>query len=160
METDSNTHHPQPSNRFALVAAVHLFLLSDDRVLLSRRYNTGYEDGSFSVVAGHLDGGETVIAAAIREAQEEAGITLAPDDVSVVGVMHRRSDDERVDFFVAARCWAGAIVNREPDKCDVLAWYPLDDLPPNMVPYVRRALDNFRQSRWFDSYGWPNTFVT
>ena len=146
-----------PSNRFALVAAVHLFLLSDDRVLLSRRYNTGYEDGSFSVVAGHLDGGETVIAPAIREAQEEAGITLAPDDVSVVGVMHRRSDDERVDFFVAARRWAGEIVNREPDKCELLAWYPLDHLPPNMVPYVRRALDNFRRGRWFDSFGWPAT---
>ncbi len=145
-----------PSNRFALVAAVHLFLLADDSVLLLRRFNTGYEDGNFSVVAGHLDGGETVIAAAIREAQEEAGITIVPADLSVVGVMHRLSDDERVDFFVAARRWTGDIVNREPDKCDLLAWYALDGLPPNVVPYVRRALDNFRRGRWFDLFGWPD----
>jgi NADH pyrophosphatase NudC (nudix superfamily) len=52
--------------------AVHLFLLRGEKVLLQRRYQTGYEDGRYSVIAGHLDGGDTVIAAAVREASEEA----------------------------------------------------------------------------------------
>ncbi|MBI5877536.1 MAG: NUDIX domain-containing protein [Chloroflexi bacterium] len=146
---------PHNHTRFALVAAVHLFLRSGERVLLSRRFNTGYEDGNFSVVAGHLEGGETVVAAAIREAREEAGIEIAPADLAVVGIMHRMSNDERVDFFVAAQRWSGEIVNREPDKCDLLAWFPLDGLPPNVIPYVRRALDNYQAGRWFDTFGWP-----
>lgn len=152
--------------RFKLVSAVHLFLIRDGQVLLLRRFNTGYEDGNYSVVAGHLNGGEEVKAAAIREAREEVGIEIAPQDLQVVGVMHRKSNDERVDFFLTATSWAGEIINREPDKCDRLAWFDMDKLPANMVPYVRRALDNcadeyiradgcIRQGQWFDSFGWP-----
>lgn len=141
--------------RFRLLAAVHLFLLRDDAVLLLRRFNTGYEDGNYSVIAGHLDGDEDVIAATIREAREETGIMLSPEDVTVVGVMHRKAADERVDFFLVAARWTGDIRNAEPEKCDALTWFPRDALPENTVPYVRRALDNERSGRWFDRYGWP-----
>ena len=152
------------SHRVRLLSAVHLFLLRDDKVLLLRRLNTGYEDGNYSVVAGHLDGGEEVVTAAIREAREEAGIVLAPGDMQVVGVMHRNAEQERVDFFVVSRSWSGNIVNVEPDKCDDLAWFDLDHLPANTVTYVRRALELVKAglSRprgdgiWFDSFGWGN----
>ncbi len=96
-----------------------------------------------------------MIAAAVREAREETGIVIAPEDVAVVGVMHRKATDERIDFFVVASRWAGAIHNAEPEKCDALTWFPLDALPDNLIPYVRRALDNCRNGRWFDSFGWP-----
>jgi 8-oxo-dGTP diphosphatase len=72
----------------------------------------------------------------------------------VVGVMHRRAADERIDFLLVASRWAGTIANMEPDKCDALAWFPVDHLPANVVPYVRRALDNYRCGRWFESCGW------
>jgi 8-oxo-dGTP diphosphatase len=134
--------------------AVHLFLVKGSEVLLLRRYHTGYEDGNYSVVAGHLDGGEEVKAAAIREAEEEAGIRIASEDLRVVGVMHRQSTDERVDFFVVANRWAGAVTNREPHKCDELSWYDMDRLPENIIPYVRQALENYRHGVWFDSFGW------
>lgn len=140
--------------RFELVSAVHLFLLREGKVLLARRCNTGYEDGKYSVVAGHLEGDEQVKAAMMREAREEVGIEIAADDLQVVGVMHRRSNDERIDFFLTASRWSGEIANREPDKCDRLAWFGLDDLPENTIPYVRRALANFRQGKWFDTFGW------
>ena len=139
---------------YRLVAAVHLFLIRDGKVLLLRRCNTGYEDGQYSLIAGHLDGDEEVTAAMIREAREEAGIEIAPENLRVVGVMHRKSTEERIDFFLAATAWSGEITNREPDKCDQLAWFDLDRLPENVIPYVRRALDNYRYGRWFDSFGW------
>jgi 8-oxo-dGTP pyrophosphatase MutT (NUDIX family) len=146
------------SGQFRHVVAVHLFLLRDDEVLLLRRANTGYADGQYSVVAGHLDGDETVQAAARREAQEEAGIAIAPDDIEIVGVLQRRADtpgdDERIDFFVVARRWAGVVRNAEPLKCDDLSWFPLDRLPGNIVPYVRHALDNYRRGTIFDTLGW------
>ncbi|MGD8245051.1 MAG: NUDIX domain-containing protein [Anaerolineae bacterium] len=142
------------SERFKLISTVHLFLFRQGRVLLLRRRGTGYEDGNYSVVAGHLNGDEQVEAAAIREAREEAGIEIAPHDLDVVGVMHRRSDDERIDFFLTARSWSGQVANKEPDKCDHLAWFDTDALPENVIPYVRRALENTRHGRWFDSFGW------
>jgi ADP-ribose pyrophosphatase YjhB (NUDIX family) len=91
--------------RFPL--AVHIFFIRGGSVLLLRRFNTGYEDGNYSVPAGHLEGDETVVQAAIREAREEIGVELRPDEVAVVGTMHRKSGDERVDFFVVASVWTG-----------------------------------------------------
>jgi 8-oxo-dGTP diphosphatase len=140
--------------RPAFPSAVHIFMLRGDDVLLLRRFNTGYEDGNYSVVAGHLDGGEQVTAAASREIWEEVGVSIAPDALEVVGVMHRLSNDERIDFFLVATHWAGEVSNREPALCDHLGWFGLDHLPANVVPYVRRALGNYRCGRWFDSFGW------
>jgi 8-oxo-dGTP diphosphatase len=140
--------------KFKLPSAVHLFLIRDGHVLLLRRFNTGYEDGKYSVIAGHLNGDEEIKAAMIREAREEAGIEISPLDLEVVGVMHRKSNDERIDFFLAATSWSGEITNREPDKCDQVAWFDMDELPENVIPYVRRALDNYRRGVWFDSFGW------
>ena len=142
------------TDRFRLVSAVHIFLIREGKVLLLRRFNTGYEDGNYSVVAGHLNGDEEVKAAAIREAREEVGIRIAPGDLRVVGVMHRKSNDERIDFFLTATAWSGEVTNLEPDKCDRLAWFDVQDLPQNVIPYVRRALDNYRRGQWFDSFGW------
>ena len=112
-------------------------------MLLLRRFHTGYEDGNYSVSAGHIDGGESVKSAAIREAEEECSIRIAPEDLQVIGVMHRRSRDERIDFFLMTSRWEGAIANAEPDKCDDLRWYPLSQLPDNVIPYVKYALENY-----------------
>lgn len=140
--------------RFKLISAVHMFLIRDKSVLLLRRLNTGYEDGNYSVPAGHLDGGEKVKSAAIREAKEECGISISPEDLEIVGVMHRQSSDERIDFFLAATNWVGDITNTEPHKCDDLSWYSIDDLPENVIPYVKHALDNYRNGIWFSDFGW------
>jgi len=133
---------------------VHLLFLRGDQILIARRRNTGYRDGEYSVPAGHLDGGETVLTAGVREAREEVGLELDQAQLEFVGVMHRLEDDERVDFFVRVRTWSGEPVNNEPDKCDDLRWADLASLPENMVPYVRRAIGNHLNGRLFDEYGW------
>ncbi len=146
------------AERFKCAVAVHLFLLRADTILLLRRANTGYADGQYSVVAGHLDGNESVYAAIQREATEEAGIHIALPDLTVVGVMHRNAetatDREGIDFFLTARQWSGTVRNTEPAKCDDLSWFALDHLPPNTVPYVRQAISNFQAGIFFDTLGW------
>jgi 8-oxo-dGTP diphosphatase len=139
---------------FMMPVAVHLFLLKGTEILLLRRYNTGYEDGNYSVPAGHVDGNEEVKHAAIREAQEECGIAIDEADLQVVGVMHRKSAEERIDFFLATTRWSGEITNTEPDKCDELVWVDIQQLPANMIPYVRQAIHNYQSGEWFDSFGW------
>jgi 8-oxo-dGTP diphosphatase len=138
--------------RFPVTA--HIFLLREGKVLLLRRFNTGFEDGNFSVVAGHLDGNETVRQAAMREAREEVGIRLDPQDLEVIGVMQRRSDEERIDFFLASHSWQGEPSNCEPNKCDDLMWAAPDHLPPNTIPYIRQALMNFQSGNWYSEFGW------
>lgn len=133
---------------------VHLFFIRENKILIARRSNTGYRDGEYSVPAGHLDGNETVIAAGMREAQEEIGVRIETGGMTFSSVMHRIEGDERVDFFVQVHKWQGEIVNAEPDKCDDLRWVDLDNLPENTIPYVRSAIANHLSGIPFDEFGW------
>jgi 8-oxo-dGTP diphosphatase len=141
---------------FALHGAVYILFIRDGQLLLLRRTNTKYENGKLGLVAGKLDGGEDVLAAAVREAWEESGVKVEPADLAVVGVMHRSSDaGEWVDFFLRANRWEGEFVNNEPDQCSELVWAPVDALPEDMIPHVRKAVDNvLLQGTFYEGYGW------
>lgn len=142
------------TTRATFPTTVHLFFFREDQVLLIRRFNTGFADGQYSVPAGHLDGGETVIAAAAREAQEEVGVSLNAECIQFSHVMHRMDGEERVDFFVNVSHWNGEPINAEPEKCDEIRWVCVDDLPENTIPYIRQALSNHRNGIKFDEFGW------
>ena len=140
--------------RTTFPVAVHLLFFREDQVLLLRRFNTGYADGQYSVPAGHLDGGETVVEAARRESQEETGLRIEASQIAFSSVIHRNEGDERIDFFVHIHEWQGDPVNAEPEKCDELRWVHLDELPDNVIPYVRKAIQNHRDGIPFDIFGW------
>jgi ADP-ribose pyrophosphatase YjhB (NUDIX family) len=138
-----------------VVPAVHLLLLKDRRVLLARRANTGYEDGKWSVPAGHLDGGESVRQAAVREASEEVGAELDLGNVRFAHVMHRRKpDEERVDFFVLCERWVGPVRIAEPEKCTELTWATATDLPYDTIPYVRHGIERALAGDPYSEFGW------
>jgi len=154
---DANLTARDWRQRHALVPAVYVFLVRDGRVLLTRRRNTGFQDGKLSTIAGHVEPDEGVVGCAVREAREEAGVELDPADLAVATTMHRRTgepDHERVDFFLVVERWTGEPVNREPGKCSELVWAPLDALPDDVIPYVRRALEDARRGVHFDTWGW------
>ena len=141
--------------RFKLVVAVHLILIENGKILLLRRYNTGYEDGNYSVVAGHIDGNESVIKAMQREAMEEAGIKIKEEDLEIAHVMHRKTPNrESIDYFLTCKNYDGKITIMEKDKCDELEFYPLDNLPTNVIPYVRKGIEDSQNSIPFSIYGW------
>ncbi len=140
--------------RFKLIPEVHLFMIKEGKILLLLRENTGYEDGKYSVVAGHLDGNESITAAMVREAWEEAGLIIHPDNLKFVHVMHRKSDQERLSFFFVPEIWEGEPINMEPDKCGELNWYPLQSLPENMIPYVKLALQHYLNNIFYSEFNW------
>jgi len=140
--------------RFKTISAIHLFFIKNDQVLLSRRYNTGYQDGSYSVPAGHVEEGESVIQAGVREALEEVGVRLSEGDLEFGHVMHRKSDRVSLDFFFICRNWHNEPLNCEPEKCDELRWVPLKQLPTNTIPYVVTALEKALNGEKYSELGW------
>ncbi|MFA7315627.1 MAG: NUDIX domain-containing protein [Candidatus Paceibacterota bacterium] len=140
--------------KFKLIPAVHLILIKDNKVLLLRRFNTGYEDGNYSVPAGHLDGNESATSAMAREALEEACVRINSKDFEVVHVMHRKAETERVDFFLVAKNYEGELKIGEVNKCDDLSWFPLNGLPNNMVPYVRYGIECYQNHIFYSEFGW------
>ncbi|MCF6275412.1 MAG: NUDIX domain-containing protein [Robiginitomaculum sp.] len=145
--------------RHKIIHASYLALLKDSKILLLRRHNTGYEDGNYSMIAGHVDPGETFIQCMIREAEEEAGILLKPEDLHMAHLMHRNSsatkNNERVDVFFTAENWVGEITNKEPRKCDDLSWFDLEDIPENIIPYIMQAIRGIKNGIYYSEYGWP-----
>ena len=140
--------------RFKLIMEVYLVLLRQGQVLLLLRANTGYEDGNYSLIAGHVDGDETARQAMVREAQEEAGITIVPDDLRLVHVAHRRAEDERLAIFFTTDRWQGEPSNCEPHKCDDMGWFGLDAMPANMVGYVRDIIGQVQRGENYSEPGW------
>ena len=138
--------------RFAVVPAAYLLLLrgegADLEVLLQLRGpRTTYKPGHWATAAaGHVELGETVFAAAAREADEELGIRVDAGDVTALCAMQRTlpgvSDpvEQRVDFFLTTRTWSGDPSVREPEKCSALAWHRPSALPEPMVPHERVLL--------------------
>lgn len=142
--------------RFKLTPAVYLVLRRQNQVLLLQRANTGYQDGKYGLVAGHLDGDEVATEAMAREAKEEAGITINPADLRFVHLVHRLNRNEvgqeRVDIFFETRKWGGDIVNTEPHKCSDLRWFDIDDLPSEILPLVGHVLHDIVAGKTYSEY--------
>ncbi len=137
---------------FRVVPAAYVLLLRSsardgpDEVLLQLRRGTGYRDGHWAcAAAGHVEAGESVLAAACREAAEELGVTIEPDDLVPLTAMHRTQGttewiDERVDFFFTCRSWTGVPRRMEYAKAAELRWCALDALPDPVVPHEHFVL--------------------
>jgi 8-oxo-dGTP pyrophosphatase MutT (NUDIX family) len=135
--------------RFSLVPAAYVALLRDGRVLLQQRKDTGYMDGHWSFsAAGHVERGESVHAAALREAYEELGVSVNEADLDPICTVHRRQNErgggQRVDFFFAARTWEGEPTARDLDRIGEICWADLTALPEPLVPVDAIVLEMLR----------------
>jgi 8-oxo-dGTP diphosphatase len=141
---DGSAYH-----RFRVVPAAYVYLRRGDQVLLHLRAGTGYRDGYWAAAAGHLEPGESVLDAAVREVREELGVVVDAGDLRPVTAMHRGDRggpalEQRVDFFFEAVRWAGTPEIREPAKSEALGWFPLDALPGPVVPHELVVLEAMR----------------
>ncbi|MDP2671081.1 MAG: NUDIX domain-containing protein [bacterium] len=141
-----------------VIPAVYLLFIQDNKVLLQRRYKTGYEDGNYTLIGGHVDQGERATQAAVREAKEEIGVDIKEKDLDFYHLMHRLSgDEERFDIFFFAKSWSGEAKNLEPDKCDDLSWFPLDELPNNLIPAVKTGIQAYFDKLLYSEVNWKKS---
>ncbi|MEU7283445.1 NUDIX domain-containing protein [Streptomyces sp. NPDC045431] len=135
--------------RYTVPVDVHLLAVRDGgqgpEVLLSRRAGEVYASGLWHAPSGHVER-ETVVDAVVRETREETGLVVDPADVRAAVTVHHRPPDgqARVGFFFEVRRWNGTPRVKEPDKCDAVEWFPLDEPPEPMVAYCRAGLDAYR----------------
>jgi 8-oxo-dGTP diphosphatase len=128
-----------------VVVDVILLLMRNGRILLRERANTGYGDGAYEPPSGELADRETIVETAIRVASV-AGIVIGADNVSLAHVMHDVSGSGRIAFYLSVSGWAG-----RPTSADV-RWFPVGDLPTNMLDRARVALRNYADGMRFSTY--------
>ncbi|GGP95929.1 8-oxo-dGTP pyrophosphatase MutT (NUDIX family)/NTP pyrophosphatase (non-canonical NTP hydrolase) [Actinomadura coerulea] len=141
--------------------APHVLLRREDgTVLMLRRYNTGYRDGWLCPPAGRIEPGEDVLAAAIREAGEETGVTLRRDDAVFSHVMHRTAASlpgpcQAVsDYWFTFDRWVGEPHAAEPDKASEALWIDPAAPPADLIPYCAQALAAIGRGEAFSVRGW------
>ncbi len=142
--------------RNSIIPATYIVFIRDDsEILLQRRFNTGYQDGNYSLPAGHVERKETPLEAARREAQEETGVTIEQEDLPSTHIMYRiapHQDADRICFFFRALKWQGIPQNMEPTKCDNMGWFTLDNLPENTIDYIRFAISEIRKGHPYSEW--------
>ncbi|WP_421015143.1 NUDIX domain-containing protein [Glutamicibacter creatinolyticus] len=138
-----------PPARSGLTAVCYVIFRQSDAVLLQQRRGTGFLDGYWgAAAAGHLENGESAVAAAIREAGEELGVRVREEHLHPLTVLQRpaavKDQPGRVDLFFECRTSQGTPETHEPDKAVDLRWFRLDDLPIPVVPHEKVVLEQLR----------------
>ncbi len=131
--------------RFKAAVAVYGLLRRDDCVLLLRRANSGFHDGELALPAGHVDAGESALAAIVRELGEEILVEVRPQDCRLALTGHagpeRPGDDTYVDLYFVVDHWDGEPQIGEPDKAVELVWAPTAELPADLVGFMAEAVE-------------------
>ena len=122
--------------------------------MLTLRQNTGFADGLYSLASGHLEKNETIKSRRmIREAEEEIGIIISPDDLKLVHVTQHQSCTHYIDFYFQCERYTGDPLNCEPEKCGDVSFFPKDKLPDNLCGNVRSALEQINIRSNYSEYG-------
>ncbi|MGW2780380.1 NUDIX hydrolase [Streptomyces populi] len=139
------------------IIGVHLHLQDEHgRILLGLRHpDSAYAGDQWHFLAGHCER-ETAIGCLVREAREEAGLIIEPDDVELVHVVHLVDPPParpRVQLVFRARYWSGTPRVMEPDRCVEWRWWNPKDLPAAVVPYTRHCVDGILAGRLYAQMG-------
>ncbi len=130
---------------------VHLMLIKDNKILLQERKG-GFTDGIFTPVSGHVDKGEGVIDALIREAKEEAGIILRKEDLKISVIAHlldafyKGGRADIINYFIFTDKYEGKIENKEPDKIKRLEFFDLNMLPDKLMSHIFEVLKAYERN--------------
>lgn len=147
-----------PSGTVPNVIGVHLYLeRPDGTVLLGLRHpDSAFAPSTWHTLAGHCEQ-ECAITCLIREAREEAGLLIEPQDVELVHVVHlvdRVGDQPRLGLFFRARAWRGEPQPCEPAKCTEWRFWDPTALPAALVPYTRGVIEAIRAGHLYSETGW------
>lgn len=125
-------------------------------ILLQRRQNTGFGDGMWDFAcSGHVEEGESMTEACVRECREELGIIAEAQRFKFFTLIYKRDGDITYvnSYFYLTEYYAKPVI-MEQNKCSELKWFSEDDLPDDLLDDRRQAYEAFLKGIPFIEYGW------
>lgn len=123
---------------------------SRTEILLQKRNN----QWDFAV-GGHVEENESLREAAIREAKEEIGIIISYKDIVFATCSYTKFEKVPYNFFYfVVERFDGIPSIKEPEKCQELKWFCINDLPENIISDVKITISNYLLGVSFAELGW------
>jgi NAD+ diphosphatase len=121
---------------------VIVLIRDGDRILLTRK--SFWAKGRYGLVAGFVDIGESLEAAACREIREEVGVEVR--DLQYVASQYWPFPSQLMVGFVAT--YAGGTVRPDHTELEDARWFSVTDLPdlPGTHSIARFILDHYARS--------------
>ena len=133
--------------RTTFPVGVNVLVLRDNQLLLGKRKNI-YGAGSWGLPGGHLELGEGVALAALRELKEETG--LSSDNLKFINFINDvREDEHYLQIGFLAEDIKVEPTLKEPDRCEEWKWFDLESLPENIFIAHQRQIMAFKENKYF-----------
>lgn len=119
-------------------------------LLLKRSQKVSHGRGEWALPGGHLEFGETLEEAAIREVKEEADLKIdQPKFFCVFNARDYLPSDKKhiVCLTFVASYHGGEAKNLEPEKCEGIGWFNLDNLPSPLFKHTEKALICYQKEK-------------
>lgn len=94
---------------------------------------------------------------AVREAEEELGITLEGDSLGFVALVHKREKDidlTYVNAYFECNEFEGEPKICEPFKCSEIGWFDIDYLPDDLIDDRKEVVKALKSDCRYIEYGW------
>ncbi|MEN3583829.1 NUDIX domain-containing protein [Streptomyces sp. ZYX-F-203] len=139
---------PALASMTLLAAAVIVHDKVTDRVvMLQRGENAKFAQGMWDLPVGKCETDEPITETAVRELEEETGLTVKPEFLKVAHIIHGAWGVEAPNGFLtvvfAAHEWAGEPENREPRKHSQVRWIDAGTIPDKTVETTASALRGY-----------------
>ena len=85
----------------------------------------------------------------MRETKEELNIELERKDLKIEHVLHHYKGN-RVKFIISSNNYSGDLKIGEPDKCEKIEWFDLNNLPNNVYDKARKVLEEIQKGIFYD----------
>jgi len=122
----------------------------EGKILIGKR--KGSHSPFYSIPGGHLEMGETFEEAAIKEIQEETGLTIhTPTVVAVTNNLRTFAQEKKhyVSVILYANQFEGIPEIREPDKCEAWQWIDPLQIPTPHFDASEFAIECFLKKRFY-----------
>lgn len=116
---------------------VAVFIRQNNKILLSKRINT-HGQGTWGLIGGHLEFGETPELCAKRETIEEIGLPINNlRYLCYTNDIFEKENKHYITLYFVADHTEGEPKNLEPEVCNQLEWFGWDELPdPLFLPVM------------------------
>ncbi|MBF0779924.1 MULTISPECIES: NUDIX domain-containing protein [unclassified Granulicatella] len=142
--------------RFKTPSAVYGIIINENNQILLQKRLGGVFHGLYDVaISGHVEPFEKMTTALRREAKEEIGIHIEHKDLEFAILLHSYYDSViYYNAYFKINNFIGEAVINEPNKTSELAYFDLENLPTNLIPDRRVAIEHYLKGEHFVEYGW------